>query len=1407
MKFSTAIIVTFLILFPIPSLAQTTYFIKYKNQVSTLLVDQKIKEQKISDSVLRKGVALPEFKMNYFAKGIVRGNEFLGRIVKVSFTQNVDEGNFISVLSSDPEIEYVQKANVYKLDMIPNDSLIAEQWAFNKIQAFDAWNITEGSDSVLLGIIDTGIDYNHPDLMNQIYINKQENGLDSQGRDKRSNGVDDDGNGFIDDYRGWDFTDRVGFPFDSTGGDYLGWDNNPFDEQGHGTFIAGIAAAQTNNNLGIAGTATKIKLLNLRAFDPGGYGEEDDVAAAVLYAVQMKCKVINMSFGDDAFSYVLRDVIQYAYSQNVVLVASAGNSGFDAPHYPSGYSEVICVGNSTEEDYVAGSSNFGSTLDLVAPGSSILTTAKNNSYALVSGTSASAPFVSAAAALILSINNFKNEEVKQILKSATDDIGQNGWDLKSGAGRLNLFKALTVTAPSIIKFYNPVQDFATSGNNISIIASVLSPYFVNYSLFVGTGFNPTNWTSLIENELYQISDKEIFNLNISNYTDTVYTLRLVISESTGRNFEERVSFHVDRTPPIAELISLIPSFYGDKSTPLAAVHINEPSIVRMYYRPLGETDFKFITLDGFTINNQFVKSLHYGFIPKDIIKENTNYEIYFEAENLVGLKSQIMDNENYFNISTKYNDAYSAEYLMPYSLPAGSIFEKPLNITSNEFDDVILRVDSNPKVSCIYHFNNQSFTKIDSLNDRIVKDFGDFNNNGLVDLLTFFVRDGFIDEQIFQNSASFTQKYSNTGETFWPILASDVDSNGKTDIFSVASDTTVDVWEVQSNLDLNLNKVATLNNFSPTGLGSNMINSPNAVIADLDQDGIKELWMVDADGDMFSYKINGNNSFTKQYLIQTKFSGTSAYITKGDYDGDGKDDIAVLLHSIDELDIAPYYRAIVFNLIGSKPNIIFDYAFIDAATEFNNNFRKAENGIRLSDVDNDGKDELILFVFPYSYIFKRSLYEDQIISFKENINSNSIFVGDLNKNGIPEIAFPYSDKILFSEFATSNYPSIPYNLEGFSLSSRVVQLNWFGTGEKYFVYRGLNPNDLQLIDSTITNIYENTTVELNKNYYYAVKTFDSSKLNSLSYLSKIVKVYSHTPAFPVNALSNSNRTVIITFSDKIKNTIDNLQSFEILGFGFPNSFSPNNQYSYLISFDKDLPIGESSIVIHDLKDIYNSPIKPDTLKFIISPTQTAQSFYISSFEILSAYKIKIKFNLKVDENSARNTENYIFQPDNKVTSVNIDNTDATTIYLDLSNQKPIGSIGKEYVLRIKNLLSDLSTGNIHISEGAGSYLVLSSYAKNLSDVYVYPNPIRNFGTDSKITFANLPKQAKISIWSIDGKFINQIEETDGNGGIDFYLIDQNGDALSTGVYIYRVVQLDEKLNEGEEKLGKFVIIK
>ena len=181
------------------------------------------------------------------------------------------------------------------------------------------------------------------------------------------------------------------------------------------------------------------------------------------------------------------------------------------------------------------------------------------------------------------------------------------------------------------------------------------------------------------------------------------------------------------------------------------------------------------------------------------------------------------------------------------------------------------------------------------------------------------------------------------------------------------------------------------------------------------------------------------------------------------------------------------------------------------------------------------------------------------------------------------------------------------------------------------------------------------------------------------------------------------------------------------------------------------------------------------------------------------------FNYNVDAASALNSNNYTFEPQNKVTTVTLDPNDSKTIYLDLSNQKPVGSIGKEYVLRINNLISDASTGNTPINTGAGSYVVLSTFAKDLSDVYVYPNPSKE-STD-KVTFANLPQRAKITIWTIDGIMINEIEETDGNGGVDFNLIDFSGNKISTGIYIYRIVQLDEQSNEGEEKLGKFAIVR
>jgi hypothetical protein len=490
--------------------------------------------------------------------------------------------------------------------------------------------------------------------------------------------------------------------------------------------------------------------------------------------------------------------------------------------------------------------------------------------------------------------------------------------------------------------------------------------------------------------------------------------------------------------------------------------------------------------------------------------------------------------------------------------------------------------------------------------------------------------------------------------------------------------------------------------------------------------------------------------------------------------------------------------------LNNSLNLIYQQSFVDASTEFagGGTFRDIENSIRFADIDNDGVDELILFVFPYSYIFKDEQGEVKIISYKENINSNSIFVGDLNKNNVPEVAFPTETGIRFIEFAVSNKASTPYNLSGYSIDSTSINLSWSGSGQYYYVYRGLSKDSLILIDSSATQDYSDSPVQARTNYFYAVQGYDVSKPDPLSSLSSAIKVYAHTPGKIVSVVGRTRKNIQVTFSERVNNTIENLQSFKVVGFGYPNSVSPANQYSYILSYNNNIPAGQNTLIVSKLKDYYGSPISTDTTLFNVDSVNTPEEFFVSSFEIIDPYKIKIVFNKTVNETEAKNINNYSFDPANKVTSVDIDASDKKIVYLNLKGNHPVGSIGKEYRLRILNLVS---SDGIIINSGAGSYIVLTGYAQNLSDVYVYPNPAKV--ASGKMTFANLPKRAKIIIWKLSGERIFELSEIDGNGGVDYNMKDESGKELGSGIYIYRIVRLDDSDNEVEEKIGKFAVIR
>ncbi|RMG90469.1 MAG: hypothetical protein D6706_19410, partial [Chloroflexi bacterium] len=330
-------------------------------------------------------------------------------------------------------IESFQPVGHFKIFPLTNDSLVSQQWYLDKINVAQAWQVSQGVPDVLVAIIDTGIDYRHPDLENSLWQNAAEN--------NGQPGVDDDGNGLVDDVMGWDFTDAPRF---ADGGDYLTPDPDPMDEfaGGHGTEIAGIIAAGVDNVQGIAGIAPKVKILNLRAGTASGYLEEDDVIQAMLYAYAMGAKVINMSFGDLKISTLFKDVVHFLWQQGVTFVAAAGNEGQPQVYFPAALKETIAVGSSDQDDRLTGFSNFGYGIDLIAPGAAIISTAPGNQYRTVSGTSFSAPMVSGVCALLLSANNrLTNENLRAVLRqSAEKPLPNPQWQV--GAGRLNAGKAL-----------------------------------------------------------------------------------------------------------------------------------------------------------------------------------------------------------------------------------------------------------------------------------------------------------------------------------------------------------------------------------------------------------------------------------------------------------------------------------------------------------------------------------------------------------------------------------------------------------------------------------------------------------------------------------------------------------------------------------------------------------------------------------------------------------------------------------------------------------------------------------------------------------------------------------------------------------------------------------------------------
>ncbi|MFD1019854.1 S8 family peptidase [Thalassobacillus hwangdonensis] len=362
-----------------------------------------IKQVEKNSSDYVKGEVIVKFKdnvkkneetkaLNTLGANVLPDEDAVDSKFKVLKVGNVEA--VVKALNKNPNVEYAEPNYTFNVNWIPNDTYYSGyQYGPQNTDTELAWDITRGSSNQEIAIIDSGVDYNHQDLNGKTI-------------------------------RGYDFVDN----------DYY-----PMDANGHGTHVAGTAAAETNNAQGVAGMAPNTRILAVRALDANGSGSLADIADAITYSADQGAEVINLSLGCNCDTTTLENAVNYAWNKGSVVVAAAGNDGVSTTFEPASYANVIAVGAVDRYDRKASFSNYGTWVDVTAPGVDIASTVPGNGYAYMSGTSMASPHVAGLAGL-LAAQGKSNWQIRQDIEQSADAISGTGYYFEHG--RINSYDAV-----------------------------------------------------------------------------------------------------------------------------------------------------------------------------------------------------------------------------------------------------------------------------------------------------------------------------------------------------------------------------------------------------------------------------------------------------------------------------------------------------------------------------------------------------------------------------------------------------------------------------------------------------------------------------------------------------------------------------------------------------------------------------------------------------------------------------------------------------------------------------------------------------------------------------------------------------------------------------------------------------
>ncbi len=1313
-----------------------------------------------------------------------KNNFFVIRTSQKIDWKNLKNKNFAA-------IDYIQPNYLNSFYAYPNDTFYVNQ-QLEQVKCQEAWDVTIGSRNVNVAIIDSGIAFEHPDLQNNIYVNQGE---------IPDNGIDDDNNGYIDDYRGWDFVDapemgEIGL------GDFTQQDNLPEDENWHGTHVAGIIGADSNNNLGICGINWNVSMMILRAgfrtTSASGFLQDDDAAAAIIYAADNGANVINMSWGDSNFSQIISDACQYAHDKGTILVAAAGNKPEPGIAYPARLSTTISVGAVNGNLSIAGFSSFGPHLDIVAPGVSILSTydpSKDEIYQEMSGTSMSAPFVTGGIALYLSeYPNTSQEEIKTKLFNSARDLGDVGFDSYYGNGLLDLQQLMESDISATVEINAPASNegLATS---FDIIGTAKCDNFFSYNVMYTDEIMPTSldWKDVATHNNYpEIYTEEVennvlasFNIN-PEFSEGNYNLRLDLSDINGHHFYFYQMIVIDQTPPELEGndISIQHRYNNELSNYYFSAKFNEPVKINLSLKDSNE--------NVFSIQSNKLDSLQILKIPAELSEGNV--DITLSAINISGLNYGPVSFENAFYCDKTSIELYSFD---SQTLSSPKLFcPKLFDFDDNGKSELLtMQFDGSP-INTVqsYELINNNLSLIHTFNEKYwPKDIGSLDgekNN----IFGINLDQGFIYMSVGDNPYPEIPIYQLSSVYGGQFI--DFDNDGKDELAVIQNSTSQRTLSIYQKQGIDLTKILEIPNTTPSLISNSF--GPNIIFGDFDNDGEKDILAGDSDGDVMMYEFSNNGVLAGSLVWQYQLPVPNAYyFAKGDFNGNGIEDFAIagFSSSMDEPE-NNYWYVVAFESDKNNSYVKLGETFIDG----NSN----KNSFSSGDVDSDDKDELILAFSPNLYVVK--LDGDELKPIFKGDASNNYQITTIPKTDISDAKILVnngSELDLVTRSNEINNVNVPSNFKLNPVDESKVYLHWDNQESSYFkIYRKYHSN-VVFLDSTSQTFYYDENLTADSTYFYAVSAVDLSQNPSESNQTLWKSARPNPVPKLVSIKMSGEKSIKILFDNILSSNSALNNNFKINhGINYPQSIQIiNQQKGFLLNFANVLPeFNDYTLLVKSVFGVTGVPV-PDTSFAFEYNFDTTQPEIIG-YELVSKKTIKVKFSEEMLNTSLENLANYeLVLPSNDLNNeINSLETEANDVKITL--KRNIKFSPQPYILITKNLF-DLSGNKIKNNKNKCRFNLTAT--KDLKYVEVVPNPLK-LNELSKISFINLPlnKKGKIWIYNIAGNLVykNNISELDENNNTyTWNLCNSSKNRVGRGIYFY-VIKMDKSFKKGKIALIK-----